>query len=369
METIVDTTRKSVQQSCTEARLHWQQTLDEVNVQLEALPTGPSTLLARRDLEERREACEEHLFRLDSGTAVRTFEQDARRFQSAVPGRRADHISRADTFDASKNKRKKTTNRNIVVEDNIGQLTATNGACDSVLETEFRERYCPAGSTLYMSVGNRCRQCQAVLCRMEGSMACEKCGITVAYVDCHSDTTLQDETMTDSHNFSYRRISHLCEWLACFQAKESVVIPDDVLLTIMENLRNTRNLKDPSAITPSIVRMVLKEEQLQKYYENSMLISCLLSGNKPPRLTPHEEMTLKKMFLSIQSVWDLHCPSDRKNFLSYSYTIYKMMELLGMDHYLPYFSLLKCKHKNARMDVVWRKICHSLDWQFIPCKE
>ena len=134
----------------------------------------------------------------------------------------------------------------------------------------------------------------------------------------------------------------------------------------MRNLKHVRNLKTASGITPAVIRLVLKEEGLQKYYENSMLIICLLTGNKPPRLTPHEESMLKSMFLSIQTVWDLHCPETRKNFLSYSFTIYKMMELLGMNQYLKHFSLLKSREKNQRMDAIWRNICRSLDWEYIP---
>ena len=38
----------------------------------------------------------------------------------------------------------------------------------------------------------------------------------------------------------------------------------------------------------------------------------------------------------------------------------------GMDEYLPLFSLLKGKEKLQRQDEIFEKICHELEWEFIP---
>jgi hypothetical protein len=75
---------------------------------------------------------------------------------------------------------------------------------------------------------------------------------------------------------------------------------------------------------------------------------------------------LKNMFNEIQSPFDKHCPPDRKNFLSYSYVLYKFCELLSEDQYLIYFPLLKSRDKLASQDSIWRNICKELMWEFIP---
>ena len=38
--------------------------------------------------------------------------------------------------------------------------------------------------------------------------------------------------------------------------------------------------------------------------------------------------------------FEKHCPKDRKNFLSYSYCLFKFFQLLGYDEFLDSFTLL-----------------------------
>ena len=61
-----------------------------------------------------------------------------------------------------------------------------------------------------------------------------------------------------------------------------------------------------------------------------------------------------------------NCPTNRKNFLSYSYVLHKFCELLEYDHLLEYFSLLKSREKLHAQDLIWEKICNDLNWEFIP---
>ena len=68
----------------------------------------------------------------------------------------------------------------------------------------------------------------------------------------------------------------------------------------------------------------------------------------------------------IQAPFLKYAPADRKNFLSYSYCIHKMMQLLGKDEHLASFGLLKSRDKLHAQDQTWRKICSELGWDFIP---
>ena len=74
----------------------------------------------------------------------------------------------------------------------------------------------------------------------------------------------------------------------------------------------------------------------------------------------------KKMFEEIQGPFEKHKPPERKNFLSYSYCIYKFCQLLGQNHVLKHLSLIKNREKLHMQDKLFEKICKDLGWEFIP---
>lgn len=86
---------------------------------------------------------------------------------------------------------------------------------------------------------------------------------------------------------------------------------------------------------------------------------------RPPKMTQALEDKLRMMFRDIQEPFNNNCPESRKNFLSYSYVLYKFCELLGEDDYLPCFPLLKSKEKLYQQDVIWKQICADLQWEYI----
>lgn len=328
----------------------------------------------RRDAEARIMAIDEEIAVLESGSVNRQFEKDAKAFLEASSGQ-ADivvkKIQRDDTFVAQKENngrqtRKRTTARNIMVQDNTGTTTtAANGAAQSVVMDEFMAKYNDKIPTIYMTVGDTCKHCpNGKMCKFQAQMVCDGCGNAVNFIDSSSDSLAYNDEVEYS-NFSYRRIAHFTEWLSNFQARENTKIPDSVMHEIMLKLKE-RKVDNVDSITPRLVRTILKELKLNKYYDNIVMISCRLSGKTPPRLTPREEDTLKRMFLMIQDSFEKHCPTNRKNFLSYSYCIYKFCQLLGLDRYLDYFSLLKSKQKLANQDAIFEKICRDLNWKFIP---
>lgn len=103
-----------------------------------------------------------------------------------------------------------------------------------------------------------------------------------------------------------------------------------------------------------------------QYYEHTNAICNVLNGVPAPKLPPALEERLKAMFAEIQEPFERNCPKNRKNFLSYSFTLYKFCELLGEDAYLCHFSLLKSNEKLYAQDQIWKGICRDLRWEFIP---
>ena len=119
-------------------------------------------------------------------------------------------------------------------------------------------------------------------------------------------------------------------------------------------------------LSVSKIKEILKKLGINKYYEHCPHIINRLNGVPMPHLPPELEEKLRTMFKQIQTPFLKHAPANRKNFLSYSFCIYKMIQLLEEDQYLSSFSLLKSREKLSAQDAIWKKICEELKWQFIP---
>ena len=109
----------------------------------------------------------------------------------------------------------------------------------------------------------------------------------------------------------------------------------------------------------------MKKLGYNKYYEHIPFIKEKL-GIKPPTMSIELENTLCNLFMEIQAPYAKFCPNERQNFLNYYYVLYKMCELLGYDEYLKYFYMLKDPIKRMEQDIIWKKICAELNWEFIP---
>jgi Zn/Cd-binding protein ZinT len=149
------------------------------------------------------------------------------------------------------------------------------------------------------------------------------------------------------------------------QGKESTEIPAEIYDRILLEIKKQR-ITNMAEITTAKVKEILKRLSLNKYYEHTPHILNRLNGSQGVSFTPEIEEKLRQMFKMIQIPFFKHAPKNRKNFLSYSYTIHKCLQLLELDEYLKYFPLLKSREKTFQMDEVWQKICAELNWQFIP---
>ena len=162
---------------------------------------------------------------------------------------------------------------------------------------------------------------------------------------------------------SCKEAGHRNEWISQIQGKESTDIPAEVYDRILLEI-NKQRITNMAEITPAKIKSILKALRLNKFYEHTPHILLRISGAPTPNFTPEIEEKLRQMFKMIQIPFFNHAPKNRKNFLSYSYTIHKCLQLLELDEYLPFFSLLRSREKNWAMDQVWKKICADLDWHF-----
>lgn len=253
---------------------------------------------------------------------------------------------------------------------------------DSTSENANNEVTVEDKSTLvdkYMSIINKkyvrnveddnieiCKECksQMICLQQDAIMICNTCGYQELLLVEQNRPILKQNTKDTSH-FCYKRINHFREWCNQVQGKESTDIPDEVFEKILAEIKKEK-IVDLKTITYTKMRDILKRLRINKYYEHINYIINRINGIPTPQFSPELEEKLCSMFRSIQAPFLKHCPKDRKNFLSYSYVLYKFFQILGLDEYLKYFPLLKSREKLYVQDQIWKKICIDLNYEIIP---
>ncbi len=221
------------------------------------------------------------------------------------------------------------------------------------------------GPEVVQLMTEHCLQCNVAREEIssEGILVCPRCG-SEEYALVVSDFPSFRDPPKERNNYAYKKINHLNEILNQFQAKESTIIPEDVMNEVILEIRK-RRINNIADLTEEDIRQILKKLNRSKYYEHRAHILSRLNGNPPPTITPEIEEKIRTMFQDIQAPFLLYCPNDRTNFLSYSYILYKFFELLELDEYKVFFPLLKSRDRLIAHDIIWAKICEYLHWQFI----
>jgi len=207
-----------------------------------------------------------------------------------------------------------------------------------------------------------CKAGELIPLEDEGILVCNMCSRTISYL-IENEKPSYKEPPKEVCFYAYKRINHFKEILSQFQGKETTQIPLDVIENIKLQIKKERI--ELSQITNIKTKEILKKLGYNKYYEHIPFIKDKL-GIKPPVMSPELEETLCNLFIELQSPYSKYCPDDRVNFLNYYYTAYKLCELLGEEHYLQHFPMLKDPEKRMEQDEIWKKICLDLDWEFIP---
>jgi hypothetical protein len=206
-----------------------------------------------------------------------------------------------------------------------------------------------------------CHKGELIPLEEEGILVCNACSRSIPYL-IENEKPSYKEPPKEVCFYAYKRINHFKEILAQFQGKETTQIPEDVIENIKLQIKKER--VDISQITNAKTKEILKKLGYNKYYEHIPFIKDKL-GIKPPIMSPELEETLCNLFIELQAPYSKYCPDNRINFLNYYYTAYKLCELLGEEKYLQHFPMLKDPEKRMEQDVIWKKICEELDWEFI----
>lgn len=147
------------------------------------------------------------------------------------------------------------------------------------------------------------------------------------------------------------------------QGKETTDIPEEVYDKILLEIKKQK-ITNMADLTYDKIREILRKLDINKYEHIPHIINKL-NGLPIPHFEPELEEKLRAMFKMIQPLFVKYAPPKRKNFLSYSYCLHKFIQLLGRDEYLRNLPLLKSREKLHLQDMIWKKICEELNWQFI----
>jgi len=198
----------------------------------------------------------------------------------------------------------------------------------------------------------------------EGIMICnnELCGKFIPYIVDSSKPTNKEPPNEVSYT-AYIRLNHFKEILSQFQAKETTQIPEEIIGNIRARIKKERIQQ--SELDYDKMREILRKLGYNKYFEHIQYINSLL-GIKPPVMSEELHDTLCVLFIEIQKPWATHCPANRTNFFNYAYTLYQLCTLLDQVQYLPFIPMMKDREKQLEQDMIWKKVCCDLDWEFCP---
>lgn len=213
-------------------------------------------------------------------------------------------------------------------------------------------------------VCNHCKSVDIVMMSSDGYSYCNECSSMEFVVMDHDKPSYKDPPKEISY-FAYKRINHLNECINQSMGKESTTINDDVFDRILIEL-SKQKITNMADLTYTIVKRILKSLELSKYYEHVQYIITALNGLAIKQLSPEIEDRIRSMFKQIQTPFLKHSPGSRRNFLSYSFVLHKLIQLLEQDDFLKSFPLLRSREKLHQQDLVWKLICKDLGWQFYP---
>jgi len=212
-------------------------------------------------------------------------------------------------------------------------------------------------------VCEECRKGELIPQEDEGILICNnnECGKYITYIIDSSKPTNKEPPNEVSYT-AYIRLNHFKEILSQFQAKETTQIPEEVIEAIRARIIKER-ITDMSLINYDKMRDILRKLGLNKYFEHIQYINSIF-GIKPPIMNEELHETLCVLFIEIQKPWATHCPANRTNFFNYTYTLYQLCVLLDQTQYLPYIPMMKDREKQLEQDMIWKKVCKDLDWEF-----
>ena len=142
------------------------------------------------------------------------------------------------------------------------------------------------------------------------------------------------------------------------------LVPDDVMETIKDEIRNEANIlyNYTIPITIPVLECIVKRNELTMHKDSINFIYFKLSGGSFPHITMKEYNTILSVFNVVSSIYDKYKPNDRKSFLNYSFVLKKLLIMLGKVEYAKSIPQLKTHSKHKEQERVWELITKDHEW-------
>jgi ribosomal protein L37AE/L43A len=196
-----------------------------------------------------------------------------------------------------------------------------------------------------------------------GCYICSKCAHTFRG-EVHYTPTYDHKLSLGKPSPGYDRVSHFVETIARLEGTEKLLVPAEVIEKVRKKYFELRidPIEKPHLVTNSTTRELLKQIRYSKYLSNTTQIISRLTNIPSIRFSEEQKQNLIDMFNEIQKPFQKF-KGRRTNFPSYSYTLYKLCQLLEYDDFLEKLKLLQ--HDKLRdLDIIWKKICEEVDYEY-----
>ena len=161
-------------------------------------------------------------------------------------------------------------------------------------------------------------------------------------------------------NVSYQRVDHFLELVKCFEEPSDNNILNE-LNTIINELKSNNLIyqMNNAELTLHTSKYLKRNRIMDTQYTKYVIFK--IKNNQLP-LDEYTVVRLKNLFIQFNQYYNNNYATIRKNFLNYSFIIYKLLGLIDKKEYQEYFPLLRNKDKQKYHNDIWDKICKDLGW-------
>jgi hypothetical protein len=210
----------------------------------------------------------------------------------------------------------------------------------------------------------------------ESEYVCKECGNSLEKSNEQLISYKDISRISISSKYAYDRRSHFRDCIKRFQGKQTVNIPNNVFISIYDELKNYSlipseyNIKENNPeifqhINREHILIILKELNLSKYYEHLTYIYHKVTQKDIPNITNLEEILMSD-FDKLLELYDNSYSSERKNFINNNYILYQLLKKNNCYFPKTNFTTLKTNDRKAFHDEICQKLFEALDWNFSP---
>ena len=185
------------------------------------------------------------------------------------------------------------------------------------------------------------------------TLVCTKCGVFEyypAYVSSYNHTM-----QPSRRKCIYKRYDNFKVILNQFFYGGKRVVPDDIMETIRVEIHDETNIlyNYTIPITISILKCILKRNELTRYKDSIYFIYFKLSGVPFPHINTKKYNMMLKVFDVVSTIYDKHKPKSGKSFLNYPFVLKQILMMRNMDQYAKYIPRLKTHSKQKELERLW----------------